>query len=51
MTRKEKISMAAPAIMREGTMKLRPQVGAGSLAVRLAQKEGMTVPRMFPTDV
>ena len=43
--------MATPAMMREGTMKLRPQGGLGWEEVGLAQKEGMMVPTMFPTEV
>lgn len=44
-------SMATPAIMREGTTKLSPQGGLGSLVVGLAQKDGMMVPRIFPREV
>lgn len=43
--------MATPAIIREGTTKLSPQGGLGSLVVGLAQKDGMMVPRIFPREV
>ena len=32
-------------------MKLSPQGGLGSLSVGLAQKEGMMVPRILPSEV
>lgn len=44
-------SMATPAMMREGTMKLSPQGGLGLLCVGLAQKDGMIVPKIFPREV
>lgn len=50
-TSREKTSMAAPAIMSEGTKKLSPQGGLGSLVVGLAQKDGIMVPRMLPREV
>ena len=43
--------MAATAMMSEGTIKLSPQGGLGWSVVGLAQKEGMMVPRMFPSEV
>ena len=50
-TKKRKINMATPAMMTEGTIKLSPQGGLGQLLVALAQKEGITVPRIFPREV
>ena len=43
--------MAAAAMMSEGTIKLSPQGGLGWSMVGLAQKEGMMVPRIFPSEV
>ena len=51
VTRKKKVRIPNPLMMNPGTRKDQPQGSALSSTSQSAQKDGITVPRMFPTEV